>query len=221
MSLARSNSLSFSPVSSSGQIQLILGPMFSGKTTELLRRVQRYKIAQGRCLLVKHSRDNRYDEANVITHDKRTLTGQGIDEVKTNSLKSLADEICISDYDCIGVDEGQFFPNLTEFCEQAANNGSVVVVAALDGTFQRKPFGQVLELIPLAEDVCKLTSVCMSCYREQAAFSFRICGDQQVELVGGPEAYKALCRGCYKQHATKQSNEFNDMNQIDNKLIAN
>ena len=68
------------------------------------------------------------------------------------------------DYDIIGVDEGQFFPDLVEFCEDMANAGKVVIVAALDGTFQRKPFPGVMELVPLAESITKLTAVCMRCF---------------------------------------------------------
>eukprot|EP00116_Pleurobrachia_bachei_P015195 sb/3475457/ len=92
-----------------GQIQLIIGPMFSGKTTELIRRIQRYSIAQARCLLIKHSKDDRYDEDSVITHDKRTIvSNKYIDRTSTNDLKHLLENIRVTDYDCIGIDEGQF-----------------------------------------------------------------------------------------------------------------
>ena len=180
--------------------------MFSGKTTELLRRIQRYSIARLNCLLVKYSGDNRYDSENVITHDQRSINNSNIKKVASSSLKTLLETIPIAEYECVGIDEGQFFPGLLEFCEKAANMGLVVVVAALSGDFERKPFGQVLSLIPLCEDVSSLRAVCMSCFREEAAFSFRTTHDKQVEMIGGPESYKALCRLCYMSHSIKATN---------------
>jgi len=197
----RSLSLTSNKLIFSGQIQLILGPMFSGKTTELLRRIQRYSIAQAKCLLIKHSKDDRYNNSLVITHDKRTISNEYIDKTTCSNLKTLCDNIQISEYECIGIDEAQFYSGLLEFCDHAANLGIVVVVAALSGDFERKAFGDVLQLIPLCEDVITLKSVCMSCYREEASFSYRINTDnKEVECVGGPEDYKALCRRCYMNH---------------------
>lgn len=77
-----------------------------------------------------------------------------------------------------------------------ANQGKIVIVAALDGTFQRKPFGSVLNLVPLAETVTKLTAVCMMCQAD-AAFSLRLGSETQVELIGGADKYIAVCRRCF------------------------
>jgi len=99
-------------------------------------------------------------------------------------------------HDVIGIDEGQFFPDVVSFCEQMANMGKVVIVAALDGTFQRKPFGSILELIPMAEDVTKLTAVCVMC-QGSAAFTKRLGEEQEIELIGGEDKYIAVCRSCY------------------------
>jgi len=89
-----------------------------------------------------------------------------------------------------------FFPDVVSFCEQMANLGKVVIVAALDGTFQRKPFGSILELVPLAEDVTKLTAVCVVC-QGQASFSKRTSDEQEIEIIGGEDKYIAVCRACY------------------------
>ena len=86
------------------------------------------------------------------------------------------------DYDVIGIDEGQFFPDLVEFCENMANSGKAVIVAALDGTFQRKGFGPILELIPLAEHVVKLNAVCMVCFGE-GSYTKRISADKEVHML--------------------------------------
>jgi len=171
-----------------GQVQLILGPMFSGKTTELIRRLKRYQIARYECMIIKYAEDKRYDDDGIATHDRQTLRA-----VSATHLKSLK----IDDYDVIGVDEGQFFPDLVEFCEQAAESGKIVLVAALDGTYQRKGFGNILELIPKAEHIAKLTAVCMLCFGE-GAFTKRISNDKGVEVIGGADKYMAVCRACFK-----------------------
>ena len=149
-----------------------MGPMFSGKSTELIRRLKRYQIANYNCLIVKYAKDVRYDENSIATHDKQTLKAVSADKLR--ELKVNFDE-----YDVIGIDEGQFFPDLVEFCESMANTGKAVMVAALDGTFQRKGFTAILELIPLAEHIVKLNAVCMVCFGE-GSYTKRISADKEV-----------------------------------------
>ncbi|XP_046854786.1 thymidine kinase, cytosolic-like isoform X1 [Xenia sp. Carnegie-2017] len=172
-----------------GQIQVIFGPMFSGKTTELMRRVKRYQFANHSCLLIKYEQDDRYDERKVSTHDKQRMGAvpcHQLFKVKGQAMK----------YNVIGIDEGQFFPDIAEFCEELANKGKTVIVAALDGTFQRQAFGNVLSLVPLAESVVKLNAVCMNCFKD-AAFSMRLGSETQVKLIGGAERYWSVCRECF------------------------
>ena len=180
--------------SNMGQIQVIFGPMFSGKSTELIRRLQRMKIAKYNCLIVKYANDKRYtDEELIATHDKQMM--EAVSATRLDNLKSKYN--IIDDYDVIGIDEGQFFPDIIEFAETMADAGKTVIVAALDGTYQRKGFGSILELVPLAEQVIKLTAVCMSCYGE-GSYTKRITEDTEVEVIGGPEKYMATCRRCYR-----------------------
>ncbi|XP_059990965.1 thymidine kinase, cytosolic isoform X2 [Lagenorhynchus albirostris] len=103
----------------------------------------------------------------------------------------------------IGIDEGQFFPDIVEFSETMANAGKTVIVAALDGTFQRKAFGTILNLVPLAESVVKLTAVCMECFRE-AAYTKRLGVEKEVEVIGGADKYHSVCRLCYFKKASGQ-----------------
>ncbi|KAL0483902.1 thymidine kinase [Acrasis kona] len=172
-----------------GNIQLIMGPMFAGKSTELLRRVKRYQIAKKKCLLIKYVRDDRFSKDSIATHDNQKVVA-----IPTDILSKIGSTIY--DYDVIAVDEGQFFPDLVEFCEKAANLGKIVIVSALDGTFQRKPFPVVIDLIPLCESVVKLNAVCMICQHD-AAFSKRITNDTATEVIGGSDMYVAVCRRCY------------------------
>eukprot|EP00735_Rhodelphis_limneticus_P013298 TRINITY_DN6910_c0_g1::TRINITY_DN6910_c0_g1_i1::g.13363::m.13363 TRINITY_DN6910_c0_g1::TRINITY_DN6910_c0_g1_i1::g.13363 ORF type:complete len:268 (+),score=34.48,sp/P04184/KITH_MOUSE/61.02/2e-64,TK/PF00265.13/1.4e-63,AAA_14/PF13173.1/0.0011,DBD_Tnp_Mut/PF03108.10/0.85,DBD_Tnp_Mut/PF03108.10/3.9e+02,DBD_Tnp_Mut/PF03108.10/5.1e+03,AAA_10/PF12846.2/0.26 TRINITY_DN6910_c0_g1_i1:71-805(+) len=174
-----------------GSIQLILGPMFSGKSTELVRIIRRYGIAGRKCLVIKYKNDTRYSDECLSTHDRQMIPAIALERLLPDALSFHVDDI-----DCIGIDEGQFFPDIVQFCEEMANRGKTVVVSALDGDFQRKPFGSILELVPKCEGVFKLTSVCTHCGAD-AAFSKRIVPGTQVEDIGGSDKYVAVCRPCY------------------------
>lgn len=186
-----------------GRIQLILGPMFSGKTTELIRRLKRFQFAKHKCLIIKYHRDQRYTEKNEITtHDHQKMAAAAC--VKLDDLKR--NHNLLSEYSVIGIDEGQFFPDTVTFAEEMANLGKTVIVAALDGSYQRTPFGNILNLIPLSESVIKLTAVCMICFQE-ASFTKRIGAEKELEVIGGAEKYMAVCRQCYmKQHLYTNGN---------------
>lgn len=173
-----------------GEIQVIYGPMFSGKSTELLRRIRRYTAGRKSCIILKDARDNRYDATNLCTHDM--VAGDA------HPVKAL-DEVTqalVDSYEVIGIDEAQFFDNVAEFCESNANAGKIVIVAALDGTFQRHAFGKILSLVPLAESVTKLSAICVGCGRN-AAFSKRIGSETEIHIIGGSEKYIATCRKCH------------------------
>ena len=177
---------------SSGRLTVILGPMFAGKSTELMRRVKREIHAQKKVFVIKYGKDTRYSLNNMATHDKLTL--------KANAAVSKLGDInkeMWEDADVIAVDEGQFFPDVVEFCQVAADMGKIVYVSALDGDFRRQPFGRVLELIPLSNEVVKLTAVCMLCHDQDACFTRRIVMSEKTELIGGEDLYRAVCRDCY------------------------
>ena len=163
----------------------------SGKSSEMSRRIRRHMIAHKRCVVIKYSKDLRYEgsAAAVVTHDNVSLPA-----LPAASLAEV-DNIA-GNYDVIGIDEGQFYDDVAVYAEKWATEGKIVIVAALDGDFRRKPFGRVLELVPLAEDVVKLTAVCTMCGCN-ASFTKRTVADQSLELVGGAEAYQAVCRSCH------------------------
>ncbi|XP_055337471.1 thymidine kinase, cytosolic-like isoform X2 [Paramacrobiotus metropolitanus] len=215
-----------SPRGSRGSIQLIFGPMFSGKTTELLRRINRYKIAKYKVLLLKYAKDVRYEENCVSTHDRHAVPARN-----AVMLKECTEE-CYA-YDVIGIDEGQFFPDILEFAEHLANCGKTIIVAALDGTFQRGPFGDIVHLVPKAENIVKLSAVCIIC-NSDAAFTRRYSAETAVELIGGSDKYMAVCRECYtkdlpleyskltnsevRQRCSPMKKEFNENVQRDHDL---
>ncbi|XP_066292716.1 thymidine kinase, cytosolic-like isoform X1 [Branchiostoma lanceolatum] len=183
------------PSISKGQIQVIFGPMFSGKTTELVRRIQRYKLARQSCVLIKYARDDRYNKDGIATHDRHVTAA-----VATTKLYDIKADMLPCQV--IGIDEGQFFPDVVPFCDEMANQGKTVIVAALDGTFQKKGFGDILNLVPLAESVIKLQAVCMSCYNH-ASYTKRLGQETEVEVIGGCEKYMAVCRDCHQLSPSK------------------
>lgn len=157
-----------------GRIEVVFGPMFSGKSSELIRRVKRHQIAKKECLVLNYSKDNRYsNEDACVTHDQNMLKA-----IKTNLLQQV--DNLIASADVIAIDEGQFFEDLVEYADKWANLGKIVIIAALDATFQMKPFGNICELLPLAENVKKLSAVCLDC-GEKAAFTRRVTNDKEIE----------------------------------------
>jgi thymidine kinase len=96
----------------------------------------------------------------------------------------------------IGIDEGQFFEDIVQFSEEAANNGKIVIMSALNGTFEKKGWSNILEIIPLCEVVKKLSAICQMC-SSNANFTFRTCSGLSNEMIGGADMYMPLCRECY------------------------
>ncbi|CAH2291430.1 thymidine kinase, cytosolic [Pelobates cultripes] len=187
---------------SSSSERVIFGPMFSGKSTELMRRVRRFQIAQYKCMVIKYAKDTRYSKEHLSTHDKNTMAAVSACILQEVSKEALTCSV-------IGIDEGQFFPDIVDFCEEMANQGKTVIVAALDGTFQRKAFGDILNLVPLAESVVKLNAVCMECYRE-AAYTQRLGTEKEVEVIGGADKYHSVCRQCYFQKQSPSGGKENN-----------
>uniref|UniRef100_A0A0N4Z804 Thymidine kinase n=1 Tax=Parastrongyloides trichosuri TaxID=131310 RepID=A0A0N4Z804_PARTI len=198
-----------------GMIQLIIGPMFSGKSTELFRLTNLYKIAKKKVVVVKYENDTRYDEKLASTHDKKTVKA-----ISAVHLKDIFDKLKVNDV--IGIDEGQFFDDIVYVAEELAKLGKLVIVAALDGDFQRRPFETITGLYPLAEKIEKINAVCRLC-GYFASFTFRTTTCSDLEVIGGEEMYKAVCRECYyelkkKQHEDQINN--NNPDETNNETLS-
>jgi len=167
-------------------ITLIIGPMFSGKTTELLRRLNRDRIAGKKVILIR----NNIDKREILTHDNLSF-GQ----IKVIITKILS-EIDVSGYDVIGIDEGQFFDDLMT-ANIWANLGKNIMIAGLDATSEQKPFGKILNIIPFCEEVLKLNAVCHKCGSYNASFTYFKGNNKRSDvLIGSENEYEARCRKC-------------------------
>lgn len=178
-----------------GCIKLFIGPMFASKTSHMCNEVERYHIANKLCVTVKYSSDTRYDSlaksGGIVTHAGREHSKVPV--VRTGTLESIYDEI--SEYEVIGIDEVQFYPDCVEVIQKLANEGKIIICSGLDGNYLGKPFGRILELVPLAEEVVKLKAVCMVC-SDDASFTARR-GAAKTEIdIGGADKYIAVCRNC-------------------------
>lgn len=181
-----------------GQLQVIAGPMFAGKSEELMRRVRRAWLAGLSVEVVNHALDVRHGSRDIASH-----TGQRIPARSVPDTAGLADLVAGQDLDLLAIDEAQFFgPGLVPVVSRLADQGLTVVVSGLCVTFDGRPFEPLPTLMAQAEEVVKLTAVCSVCGRD-AAFHVRVVpdvaalpdsGTPRAEHVGGAETYQARCR---------------------------
>ena len=181
---------------------MIIGPMFSGKTSTLINIYKHYLLYNKNVCIVNYAMDKRYSENKIMTHDK-----VGIDCM---FLENLSD-IVSNDYDIILINEGQFFGDIVEVVKQWVDqDGKRIHIAALDGDFRRKPFQVISELIPLCDSLLKRKALCIDCKDgTEAIFSLRYRDEamSKVIQIGGSDAYKPVCRTCYQKYFTKQFKE--------------
>ena len=175
----------------SGWIEVICGPMFSGKTEELIRRLVRAQYAKQKVAIFKPKTDNRYSDDYIVSHNKR--------KIKSIILESSKD---IYEYkneaDVFGIDEAQFFDEkLIEISNELARAGKRVVVAGLDKDYKAKSFGPIHQLMIDAEYVSKVNAICMVC-GDPASFTQRISSEESLVVVGETDKYEARCRNCFK-----------------------
>lgn len=173
-------------------LTLIIGCMYSGKTTEAIRRVRRARAAGLNVRIFKYANDTRYSrKALAVSHDGLSEEAQPI--VDAHEL----DTMDLRDVDVVCFEEGQFIAHLDEVVDELIEKqGKHVIVTALQSNFRREPWGNIMALIPKAEEVVQLRAICASC-KGDASFSKRIVPNSELELIGGPDSYKAMCRQCW------------------------
>ncbi|MFY0626471.1 MAG: thymidine kinase [Reichenbachiella sp.] len=173
-----------------GWIEVICGSMFSGKTEELIRRLNRALLAGMKVEIFKPKMDTRYSENQVVSHNRSSIRSTPVDFANDILLNS-------SECDVVGIDESQFFDDeLVNVVRILANDGKRVIVAGLDMDFEGVPFEPIPSLMAIAEYVTKVRAICMKC-GDVASFSFRVSDVKKRVLIGEQESYESRCRKCF------------------------
>lgn len=164
--------------------------MFSGKTEELIRRLNRARIARLNVRIFKPALDTRYHDENIVSHSALAIHSTPVQTA--SQIAKLA-----GDCDVVGIDEAQFFDKeIVDVCTTLANQGQRVIVAGLDMDFAGQPFGCMPQLLSIAEFVTKVHAICVVC-GDIAQYSYRLVPSQERVLLGETDSYEARCRRCF------------------------
>ena len=184
-----------------GYLELILGPMFSGKTTQIIQIHNNYSYIGKKVAVINYAEDKRYHDSMLSTHDHKMIPC-----ILSHNIHTLWNEPNLNnDYyhilrnsDVILINEGQFFKNLKSIViDMVENHNKIVYICGLDGDFKREKFGELMDLIPYCDKVNKLTSFCSKCRNgKKGLFSCRVTKETE-QIVIGYDNYKPLCRQCY------------------------
>lgn len=175
-----------------GWIEVICGPMFSGKTEELIRRLRRAEFAKQRVQTFKPARDNRYDPHMVVSHSQQRRDGKAV-ESSAALLAAVA-----PDTQVVGIDEVQFFDaGIVDVVQQLANSGKRVLMAGLDMDYLGRPFEPLPALLAVAEYITKTLAICVRCGNPAGHSQRLVAGRSERVLVGSTDSYEARCRRCF------------------------
>lgn len=188
-------------------LELIIGPMYSGKTSKLLEIYKQCSFCNIPVCVINHSLDKRYHDSMLSSHDKVMIPCLNIEklsdlwfntgEIDLTEFTDTTGHRLIRNSEVILINEGQFFSDLHLVVNDMLKNNKVVYVCGLDGDFERKKFGQILDLIPLCDKVNKLTSLCSMCKNgTPGIFSKRITNEKEQTVIGTAN-YLPVCRACY------------------------
>jgi thymidine kinase len=181
-----------------GKLHLILGCMWSEKTTSLIRQYNRYTLGGNKCLMIKYSKDTRYDESSVTTHN-----GVKVPALPCTYLYE-ADHL-VNNYDVICIDEVQFYKDGHIFCDKWCNSGLTVIACGLNGTFNRTQWPVISRLIPLTENITFVTAVCKETGNDAVYSNINMVPTNgETEIIGGSELYNAVDRLTYFGNGIKK-----------------
>ena len=198
-----------------GYLEIILGSMYSGKTSRLVEIYKQCEFCNISVAVINHTIDNRYDDELLSTHDKikiPCIKTERLFDIWTDPVNMeenialvprIKDKFKVATSEVILINEGQFFPDLEEFVKILLEYNKKVYVCGLDGDFERKKFGQILNLIPLCDEVHKLSSLCSLCKNgTKGIFSMRLSSEKE-QMVVGSDNYIPVCRYCYEKNCKK------------------
>jgi thymidine kinase len=192
---------------SNGYLELIIGPMYSGKTSKLLEVYKQCKFCDISVCVINHSLDKRYHDSMLSSHDKAMIPCLNIEniydlwfndgEIDLIKFANNKNHKLIRNSHVILINEGQFFKGLHTVVHDMLKNNKIIYICGLDGDFERKKFGEILDLIPLCDNVTKLTSLCSLCKNGTLGiFSMRITNEKEQTVIGS-DNYLPVCRNCY------------------------
>lgn len=176
-----------------GYLEIILGCMFSGKTSYLIEKYLEYNDPINNVIVINSILDSSSTEEYLISHKNI--------KIPALKLKKLSDLDNIKDnknYNIILINEAQFFEDLIKFTKNSLNQNKILYISGLDGDFRREKFGQILDIIPLADCVTKLRGTCYNCKINASLFSHRISKELDTIIVGSEDKYIPLCRKCFQ-----------------------
>ena len=177
-----------------GYLELFLGPMFSGKTTQLIQIYNTYTYIGKKVFTINFIADVRYHDQLLSSHDKIMIPC-----IQTSNLKTILNNQEVQSSQVILINEGQFFNDLFDSIEKWLKENKKIYVCGLDGDFERKKFGQILDLIPLCDKITKMTSLCSQCKNgTPGIFSMRLTKEKEQTIVGS-DNYIPVCRSCYEK----------------------
>ncbi|MDP2997239.1 MAG: thymidine kinase [Bryobacterales bacterium] len=181
-----------------GWIEVVCGPMFSGKSEELIRRLRRARIARKRVQVFKPVLDDRYSNSEIVSH--------GDQRMRSEVVAKAAEILVRLDWrtQVVGIDEANFLgPDLVEVASQLADSGKQVIVGGLDTDYLGRPFAPIPDLLALAESITKTLAICMRC-GNPAKHTQRLVESEDLIVVGAAGMYEARCRRCFEPGVPKQ-----------------
>jgi len=189
--------MSTSSLKTMGYLELIIGPMYSGKTSKLLEIYKQCIFCDISVCVINHSLDKRYHNSMLSSHDKHMIPCLNVDNLYNLWFNNTEDDEFIRNSEVILINEGQFFGDLHYVVNDMLKNNKVVYVCGLDGDFERKKFGELLDLIPLCDKVTKLTSLCSICKNGTPGIFSKRLSNETEQTVIGYKNYIPVCRICY------------------------
>lgn len=187
-------------IPNAGWIEAVCGPMFSGKTEEMIRRLRRAMIARKRVQVFKPAIDTRYSEDEIVSHADIRM--------RSESVKDAREILSRIDWrtQVLGIDEANFFgSDLLQVASQLADSGKQIIIAGLDTDYLGRPFPPMPDLLAMAESITKMLAICMQC-GAPAKHTQRLVESEELILVGASGAYEARCRRCFEPGIPRQEN---------------
>jgi thymidine kinase len=183
--------------SAPGRVEVITGPMFSGKSEELIRRLKRARIARQQVACFKPDIDLRYHRSAIASHSAQTH-----EAVTVTNVARLREELysLLPEVEVIGIDEAQFFDQaIVQLTVELVHLGKRIILAGLDTTFTGDPFGPIPALMAISDEVTKLSAVCIVC-GAPAIHTQRLGASRELVVVGAAGVYEARCRACFRPY---------------------